>query len=277
LPRIIDIYRRRRGLGATDVVAIISHALALTKENVYARFDSEVSDEESRRIETLLQERKQGKPLAYITKTKEFFSESFFVDERVLVPRPETELLVEEAAKILKKKGAASYIMDMGTGSGAIGCVLARELGHEVICVDVSLDALRVAQINAGRLNVSGRVALVCSDLWEGIKRARSFDMIVANLPYVPDEQWGKLGMSVKGFEPDVALKGGKEGVELYQRLVGAIRWYLKEDGHVLVEVDGRPQARRVREMIVGEGLRAKTKKDLSDRERVLIGSWKGL
>ncbi len=275
MPRIIDIYRGRGGVDATDAVAIISYALSLRKEDVYARFDSEISEEEATRIGGLLEERRCGKPLAYITKRKEFFSEDFFVDQRVLIPRPETELVVEEVVNILKKKGRSSYIMDMGTGSGTIGLVLGRA-GYRVVCVDVSFDALRVARVNAGRLNVSDRVVLVCSDLWGGIRETRVFDVVVANLPYVSDKQWDELDVGVRGFEPAVALKGGEKGDEVYERLIRAIRLHLKGGGHLVVEIDGRPQARRVRQMFLDAGFRVTIKKDLSGRERVLIGLWKG-
>jgi len=144
--RILEIMTGQEGVGRLDVVSVLAFALAVRQEEVLMNLDRSLDEETTHQVLALLKERSQGKPLAYITRRKEFFSESFFVDERVLIPRPDTETLVEAATDILNSKPNMEYVLDMGTGSGAIGLIIVKKTGKRVVCVDISPEALPAAR-----------------------------------------------------------------------------------------------------------------------------------
>jgi release factor glutamine methyltransferase len=272
--RIRDIFVKEKDVTMLDLVNIIAHALSIRKEEVFAGYEREVCRKEASRIERLLKSRREGTPLAYILKEKEFFSETFFVDERVLVPRPETEALVEEALKIIRTRKDPLLLLDMGTGPGTIGLTIAKKTRHDVICVDISPDALCVAKKNALLLDVSDRTSLICSDLFSAIQKSVKFDLILANLPYIPSEEWNALTCDVRNFEPEIALNGGEGGVEIYRRFIDVLPHYLKRNGHVLCEIGSATQAVNIQKALGYSGLEAEIKLDLSGKERVIIGSW---
>jgi release factor glutamine methyltransferase len=271
--RIREILRQTQEIPTIDLMAIIGFVLSRSTEKVLAGLEEEIGDEAGARIRACIEERKTGRPLAYITGAKEFFSESFLVDGRVLVPRPETELLVEEALHLMDAH-AEPRVLDVGTGSGAIGVILARH-GARAVCTDLSFGALLVARENAARLGVSERITFVCGDLMTGIREGCAFDLIVANLPYVSASEFEGLMEDVKAFEPRTALVGGVSGVEIYERFIASLRGHLSPSGHVLCEVGGDAQARLLAEIFEKEGLQSSTVADLEGRERVLRGTWK--
>jgi release factor glutamine methyltransferase len=285
--RVRELLRREKDVGRTDLVAIMAFVLRTTRERIYMDPEREVTEDALERIDQRLSERKQGKPLSYITRAKEFFSEEFFVDERVLIPRPETELLVEEALRIMAGRqapqsgrtaatGSGLRILDMGTGSGIIGITLARHGAGAVTCVDISLDALLVARCNAARLGVQDRIGCIRSDLFAGIKAGARFDIIAANLPYVSLSEWHELMADVK-YEPGRALLGGPLGTEVYERFVANLPDHLSEDGSALCELGGTRQIEAVGDLMKRRGLHVHSKKDLAGKDRILIGSWKSL
>jgi len=272
--RIKDIIAKAGKHEQPDALNIVAFALSRRKEEVIAGLDAQIEDELAIAIEGLLGERARGKPLAYITGEKEFFSQPFFVDGSVLIPRPETELLVEEALAILERRTDMEYILDMGTGSGAVGATIARLSSKRVICADISMDALRVAKKNGARLCAPGQLAFVCSDLMGAVRGGRKFDMIVANLPYVTDNEWADVMREVKDYEPALALLGGRDGLDIYRRLAASLPTHLHAEGCVLLEIGPYGQAGRMAELLRTIGLASKVKKDLAGRERVIIGSW---
>ena len=272
---IRELLRQEKEIGRTDLVAIMAFVLATKTEGVYADPGRELSEEARRCIKEHVAERKKGKPLSYITHTKEFYSEEFIVDERVLVPRPETESVVEEALQIMAEM-PKPHILDMGTGSGIIGITLARHGAGAVTSVDISREALDVARLNAGLLGVKEKVAHVCSDLFGGLRAGQRFDIIVANLPYVSLKEWHELMKDVR-FEPKIALVGGNLGTEVYERFVMDLPGRLTEDGFAVCEVGGKMQVEALGGLMKGHGLHVRSKRDLAGRERVLIGSWKSL
>jgi len=269
--RIRQIITEEKGLSAADIVASISFACNLTKEQVFCNMDSDIDERTLLVVRRCLDERMAGKPLAYITGAREFFSENFFVNKDVLIPRPETEVLVEEALKIIDKKKDRA-VLDMGTGSGAIGITMAKHSASRVVCADISPAALRVARKNADAMGVSQRTLLVCCDLFDGISRAAKFDMIVANLPYIAAHEWDTLMADVRQYEPKGALWGGEDGMDTYRRFVPGLTGHLRRGGHVLVEIGSSTQAKKVGAMLAGAGLTVNIKKDYSGRERVLVG-----
>jgi len=167
-------------------------------------------------------------------------------------------------------------LLDMGTGSGAVGLVLAKKTQKHVVCVDISLEALRVAKQNGESLGVSRLTRFICSDLFRGIKGLK-FDLILANLPYVACEEWDSLMTDVKDYEPRGALDGGTGGTAVYKRFIEELPHHLNKKGFVLCEVGGHRQAKKIREMFRAIGVSVVEKNDLSGIERVLIGSWTSL
>ncbi len=266
--------RSENKLPRVDLVAIVSFALGLTPEGVMAAPERVLDASEAETIERLIGERRHGRPLAYITNRREFFSETFYVDERVLIPRPETELLVEEAMKIVRRKGPPA-VLDMGTGSGIIGILLAKAGAGSVLCVDISPDALAVADKNARALGVRDRLDFAASDLFSALKGRVSFDLICANLPYVAASEWEGLMEDVKGFEPKGALVAGPAGTESYERLIADAPGRLAEGGSLLLEIGGEAQAASLGALLRDAGFGTAVSRDLAGRERLLRGSWK--
>lgn len=276
--RVRDILKNERDITKTDLFGLLSSALCLSKEQLMVRPEHELQADQENRLECLLEERRRGRPLAYITGEREFFSRSFVVDHQVLIPRPETETLVEEALCIISSRPERGRrMLDIGTGSGAIGITLAKETGKHVTCLDISPDALDVARANALRLGAIDLIDLVCCDLLSGFADRARFDVIVANLPYISAEEWPALMPDVRLFEPQLALWGGGNGLDVYSRLVPEIRGHLSFDGHILCEIGSSEQAEVLSELFRGIGLSVRTKKDLAGRDRVVVGSCKSL
>ena len=272
--RIGDLLRTEKTLGHTDLMAIIGHALCLSKERVLMDPERKLVTEEREKVMGLIAQRAQGKPLAYIVGEREFYSEPFVVDPRVLIPRPETELAVARALSILKKKSGQASVLDMGTGSGIIGILLAKETQARIFSVDIAQGALDVARQNARSHGVNERVHLLCSDLFSAFKEGDVFDLIVANLPYIPASQWESLMEDVRNFEPRCALEGGKRGMEVYERFLAVAPSFLKRDGFMLCEIGGKEQAEEMARLLSAVGLKTSIKKDLSGRERLVEAAW---
>lgn len=214
---IEDCLSQARDLGKSlDAERLLEHVLKMSRTHVFAHPERVLSEEEWARYRVLWQRVDAGEPLAYVTGVAAFFGMEFHVDERVLIPRPETELLVE--AVLDRVSGLnAPRIWDVGTGSGAIALALAKTLSEaEILATDVSAEALQVASANARRLGLE-RVRFAVADLLEGVNF--SANVMVANLPYIGTKQFHFVEKSVEDYEPPVALFGGEDGLRLYARL----------------------------------------------------------
>lgn len=274
--RVRDILRSEKGVSRIDLLGLLSTVLSLSTEKLITQTEKELRRCEEERFSCLLEERRQGRPMAYITGEKEFFSRSFTVDRRVLIPRPETEMLVEECLRIFSALPEKAWRMiDVGTGSGAIAISVARETGKNVTCVDISRNALEVAKVNASIHQVSDLLDFVCSDLFSAFGREGTFDLITANLPYVSEDEWSTLIPDVRFFEPKLALWAGKDGMDSYLRLIPEVGKHLAHGGHVLCEIGSREQAEVLSELLRGVGLAVRTEKDLAGRDRMVVGSCK--
>jgi len=205
---------------------------------------------------SLVRRHAKGEPLQYLTGEREFFGLSFQVNSSVLIPRPETELLVETALDILRNSPETERMfVDVGTGSGCIAVSIAHEdPSSSGWATDISERALQVAQGNAREHRVSGRIRFVLADLLDCFCNEPVFDMILSNPPYVPLADYDTLPPGVKHYEPQGALFGGRDGLDFYRRLVPAARAKLKPGGFILLEA-GAGQADRVCGRIGKEGL----------------------
>jgi release factor glutamine methyltransferase len=216
--------------------------------------------------------RAQGEPVAYIRGKKEFWSLDFYVDRRVLIPRPETELLIEQTLSLAKSE--ILNVADIGTGSGVLGIALAKEReGWNFVAVDSSKEALEVAAENAKRHGVADRIEFREGDLCAPLQDRRGdFDLIVANLPYVPRSDLGGLSVDVKDYEPLKALDGGEDGLELIFRLVQEARSCLRSEGWLLLEI-GLGEASTVMDRMRQLGFREiHSRKDLQGIPRIVWG-----
>ncbi len=253
---------------------LLMHSLGWERVRLLSHGDAPIPQEGKRAFAANLQRRLQREPLPYILQSREFFGLEFYVDSRVLIPRPETELLVEEAlsyARTVAPTGARPLrIADIGTGSGAIAISLAVNLPDALVCAtDISPDALDVAAINAQRHGVSHRVLLLQGDLLEPLPAP--VDILVANLPYVSEVALRSLPPEISPGEPALALKGGKEGTEIISRLLLQVKGRVCPPGLILLEIgddQSAPLLRLTRENL--PGARAAVIKDLAGLDRVL-------
>jgi release factor glutamine methyltransferase len=239
---------------------LLAHAIGCGRTWLYAHSDEELRELWWIHYGRYLHERMQGKPTQYITGRQEFYGREFRVSPDVLIPRPETEHLVETALE-----RAAGNIVDIGTGSGAIAVTLALETHTRVFATDISEAAVRVAEGNARRLESPVRFA-VC-DLGTALP-SRYFDLVVSNPPYVPAEGSESIQREVREHEPRVALFGGSDGLDVYRRLIPEAQRLLKPGGHLVMEI-GWLAADAVGAML-SEWKDVETKPDLAGIPRVV-------
>ncbi len=220
---------------------LLAHVLGKEKRiDLYLEFDRPLGERERAPLRDLAKRRGEGEPLQHILGTVEFCGRTFHCDARALIPRPETEQLVE---LVLKEAPAANSILDVGTGSGIIAASLAIALPEATVhASDISPDALALAAENTARHSLGNRLALVQSDLLEAVKGP--FDAIVANLPYIPASEIPSLSREVQ-HDPRRALDGGAEGLDLIERLVPAARQHLAPMGLIALEI-GHDQSEKV-------------------------------
>jgi release factor glutamine methyltransferase len=214
-----------------DAARIVASVLQIPSERLVSGSEDAVNEEQHAACRESARRLAAGEPLAYVLGSAGFYKREFFVDERVLVPRPETEHLVDEAIAFLARR-EHPHALDVGAGSGAIACTIAMEVPRaHVDAVDISPGALEVAAINRDRLHLRTRVAFYLGDLLEPVAGKR-YDAIVANLPYVPDGQ----GEAELRFEPAIALFGGADGLDAYRRFFASVPPFVMPGGIVLAE-----------------------------------------
>jgi release factor glutamine methyltransferase len=252
---------------------LLRHVLGLDKTFFYLRLGDSLSDEQQREFEALLAQRLAHRPTAYLTCHREFYGLDFHVEPGVLIPRPETELLVDEAlAQLQQRLDAQRHVVfvDVGTGSGAIAIAVAKaKPGAEAFAPEISPAALAIAQYNARRLRLAGRVRFLPGDLLEPLRTPA--DVIAANLPYIPSADVDALAPELREHEPRLALDGGSDGLDLIRRLLHQAPAKAKPGGVLLLET-AFDQARTVAalaEEIAGGPIRLLS--DLAGYERVVV------
>jgi len=248
---------------------LLCHALRREKVFLYTWPEHELSTIEWIHYGRYLHERLKGKPTQYITRRQEFFGREFVVSAEVLIPRPETEHVVERAATVARD---ARRVLDIGTGSGALAVTLALESEREVVvATDISAGALRVARENARRHGA--RVHLVKTDLAAGLRGP--FDLVVSNPPYIPEAEIEHLQHEVRDWEPRVALAGGADGAEPYRRIVPEAERILRPGGWLVVEIGYLIEA-AVRAALGAGWSEVETGFDLAGLPRVVSARWAG-
>ncbi len=271
LKRASEILRERGSRSPRlDAELLLVHSLGLkSRVELYTNFDRPLTDEEVEAYRQLIIRRAKGEPVAYITGKKEFFGFEFRVERGVLIPRPETELLVEVVYSYLKEREGLT-VVDVGTGSGCIVLTLCKLTGgkHSFFGTDISKKALAVARENRERLGCD-KVQFLKGDLLSPVDFP--VDVVVSNPPYVPVGD-RRLEREVLKFEPAVALFGGETGLEVIERLIAQASGKLKPGGFIALEV-GEGQSGDVKSLLESSGFcSVKVYKDLSGIERVVTG-----
>ncbi len=254
-----------------DAEYIFAYVLGVKRISLMLNFDEEISEENKNLIRQYIVRRgKYREPLQYIVKEWEFYGYPIKVDGRVLIPRQDTEILVEQCIFLMKEKENPK-ILDIGTGSGAISIALAKELPEsEVLGLDVSDDALKMAVINRELNNVSN-LKFLKSDVFQHV-REKNYDLIVSNPPYIPVEEYNELMPEVKEYEPRMALTDGGDGYYFYKKISEESVNYLKNGGYLAFEV-GYTQGETVSQLMEKNGFQIIGRvADYGGIERVIIG-----
>lgn len=230
-----------------DAEVLLAFVFKKERAWLFAHLDKKLNKRNIARFQKLIRQRKKYEPVAYIIKNKEFYGLDFCVDRRVLIPRPETELLVEEVIKNVKLKKLSHSksaknqklkIADIGTGSGCIAVALAKNLaGTMIYATDISKAALKIAKKNIKKHKVKSRVKLLHGDLLSPLKN-KKVDIICANLPYLITKQLKVLEKDIKLYQPKVSLLAGKSETDLYERLIKQSPKYLKKNGLIFLEIN---------------------------------------
>jgi release factor glutamine methyltransferase len=250
---------------------LLAHVLACSRTQLYMNFDKPMAEAELAAYRELIRRRLAGEPIAYLMGEQEFWGLPFHVDANVLVPRPDTETVIEVARSLRPDRAAPCRVLDLCTGSGVIAISLAKELpAARVIATEISEPAAALARKNAERNKLADRVEVRLGDLWEPVAGER-FDLICSNPPYIPTAVIPTLSAEVKR-EPVLALDGGADGMAFYDRICAAARIHLEPGGALVVE-HGYDQAAAVRERFVAAGLENVTLvHDLGKNPRVTWG-----
>jgi len=242
-----------------DAEILLSHILGCERIALYTHPSKPLKDDIIAQYESVIQRRAQRFPLQYITNRAEFMSLDFYVDERVLIPRPETEVLVEaviQRAQTLSEIREI-VIIDIGTGSGNIAVSLAKQLENvRIFAIDISSDALAVAKINAQKHQVSNKITFLCGDAFRSLEDLGTVvqaHFIVSNPPYVANAEFPLLQEEVRDFEPYMALVSGRDGLQAFKHIISEVNTWLKPGGFIAFEV-GEKQARRVSRLLQNTG-----------------------
>ena len=257
---------------------ILSYTLSCDRTRLYTNPDDLIDDDVILKYKGLINKRKKHVPLQYITQRVEFMSLEFVVNEHVLIPRPETEILVEtvlDKAHSKQNPNKRITIMDIGTGSGNISISLAKNLSNaEIYASDASQDALTIAKVNVEKHNVINSVHLLHGNLFSAFRgpaKKGDIDFIVSNPPYVSESEWYHLEPEVKDHEPWKALVGGEDGFYFSRQIIKEANDWLKPGGYLIVEI-GETQADSIINLLENEGNYKETEiiKDLQGKERII-------
>lgn len=252
-----------------DAELLLAHTLGIQRLDLYLKFDQPVSPQELQVFKSLLKRRGEDEPAAYILGFKEFWSKKFLVTPDVLIPRPDTEILIEV---ILQENTQHhfSQAIEIGVGSGAISIILATEIESlHITGIDISPTAIAIAKQNAECHHTNERVLFIQEDFFNFVPQQK-FDLIVSNPPYVTKKEMQKLPNTVKKYEPSLALDGGEDGLNFYRKIGPFSFEFLTDNGCVFLEI-GETQAEQVVNILKNAGLTdIRVKKDYAGQDRVV-------
>ena len=259
-----------------DIEILLAHVLKISKAKLFAYPEKKITKKQHSKFKKLVIRRLQHEPIAYITKNKEFYGLRFYVDKNVLIPRPETELLVESALELVKqltRKDKRLTIADIGTGSGCIAITLAKYTERvRIYALEISDSVLKIAKRNAKKHKVLSKITFLKGNLFEPLKN-RKLDIIIANLPYLTTKQWMTLMPDIRKYEPRQALDGGKDGLDYIKKLLSQITETKFPPKAIILEIGGKKEINKIKKLAksLWPKSQIKVKKDLRKLDRVII------
>ena len=280
LLEVTSNYLREKGIDSPRLSAeiLLAYQLKVDRVKLYLNFDQPLQEEEVAVYRELIKRRLNREPIQYITGIQEFWSMDFVVGPQVLIPRPETELLVEQVLSLRNEKRLVKNenlrILDLGTGCGVLAVTLAREFERaSVWASDISGEVLAIAELNAKKHGVEDRVEFLLSDVWQRlIDSSLIFDVIVSNPPYIASDHISSLAPEVRDHEPRSALDGGEQGIYFIKEIIEEAPKYLDAGGWVLLEMDPEQTAIAMELMDKSDDYVEKRRvKDYSGRYRVVM------
>jgi len=249
---------------------LLEYELGVKNEYIAIHMEDEIEKQVIEKFKSNIQKLINGTPVQYITNLQEFYSLNFYVDGNVLIPQPDTEILVEEVINIARKMKKVPRILDICTGSGAIAISVSKNVEAEIVASDISENALKIAQKNA--VNNQTKIKFFQSDMFENV--SGKFDIIVSNPPYIETEIIKDLSEEVQK-EPKLALDGGKDGLDFYKILADKSREFLENDGILAVEI-GYNQKEEAIKLFKDKGfVEVYSKKDFGNNDRIVVGKWR--
>jgi len=254
---------------------LLSHVLTMQRIELYTQFDKLVAKDQLDVLHDLVKRAGQHEPIAYLTGRTEFYSLQLEVCSDCMIPRPETELLVERAIEFLRSRSGPQFVCDLCTGCGCIAVAIAKNFPDAtIIATDICDAALNVAAKNIEKHKLKDRITLLSGDLFEPIipqLDVDKFDLIVCNPPYVSASEYEKLEKNVKDYEPKLALFAGVDGLDVYRRIIDEADKFLKSDAALMLEI-GYAQGPAVKDLLEQSGVYAEIKieKDFNDNDRIV-------
>lgn len=236
-----------------DAEVLLAHARGCSRIQLYTAYDEVLSEPIRQKMRDLVKRRTNAEPVAYLVGMKEFYSLQFEVNQHVLVPRPETELLVMEGLRLLKPIPTPK-VLELGVGSGCISAALAvNHKGAQIVGVEIDPETLAVAQRNLERHKVADRVELRRGDLFTPLAAGEQFDVLISNPPYVPTGEISQLDATVRQHEPHGALDGGHDGLDIIRKIAQGAQMVIRPGGWILLEFSPE-QAEKVRQILAEQG-----------------------
>jgi len=254
---------------------LLADVLQMQRMELYINFDKEVAQDKLLVLRSLVKRAVAHEPVSYLIGKSQFYSMEFEVDKHTLIPRPETEMLVEKAIDNLRSRRGKQRVLDLCTGSGCIASAIAASCPEcKIIASDICENALAIAEKNIEKHNLTEQIHLLCGDLYEPIVAqldGEKFDVIATNPPYVTTSEYAALDKNVKDFEPKQALVAGIDGLDIYKRIIDRIGEFLKDDGILLMEI-GYRQGDAIRELLEESGCfeEIKIEKDFCNNDRLV-------
>ena len=254
---------------------LLSHVLGLKRIELYTNFEKQVEKPELDKLHALVKRASQNEPIAYLVGKTEFYSMEMEVSKACLIPRPETELLVQRAIEFLRMRDGIQSVCDLCTGSGCIAIAIAKNFHQaNIIATDISDEALLIAARNVEKFNLKERIKLLSGDLFDPIiphLDKGKFDLIVSNPPYVSDIEYEKLDLNVKDHEPKIALFAGEDGLDIYKRIIEKVDTFLKPAAALIFEI-GYAQGHAIYELLDKSNIFSEIviEKDFQNNDRIV-------
>ena len=257
---------------------LLSYVLGLKRIELYTQYNKVVEKPELDKLRELVSRAGQHEPIAYLVGKTEFYSMELNVTPDCMIPRPETELLVQRAIEFLRTRNGPQYVCDLCTGSGCIAVAIAKNFPNaKIIATDICDTALAVAATNVEKHNLQDKITLLSGDLFDPIipqLDVGKFDLIVCNPPYVSSGEYEKLDKNVRDYEPRLALFAGDDGLDIYRRIIEKVDSFLKPDAALILEI-GYAQGHAITELLKQTGVFAgiKIERDFHNNDRVVTAS----